>query len=315
MGGTGEADMKGLDLSRRFYEACGRPMIKKRFPADWRRMATGMAGEGSECLGYDDPVSRDHDWGPGFCIWLTDEDYARIGPGLQDAYDSLPKVFIGFSRKKAGLSLKKVGVFSIREFYERFTGLGWAPAAKAQWLRLSDAYLCACTNGVVFDDPLGIFSQIRGQLLAFYPGDVRRFKLASRCAACAQSGQYNFVRSVQRGESVAASFALNQFCSDILSIVFLLKKKYAPFYKWKHRAVRDLGTLGRQIHDAVSDLLKQNGENKKQAIIEDMCRWVVDELRRQDLSDSDSLFLLDHSRAIQDRIEDETIRKMSVWGG
>ena len=67
--------MNGLALSRSFYETIGKPALEQQFPALMSRMAIGLAGEGSECLGFDDELSRDHDWGPAFCIWLEKEDY------------------------------------------------------------------------------------------------------------------------------------------------------------------------------------------------------------------------------------------------
>ena len=80
----------GMELCQAFYEEYGRPMIQSKFPGYEEEIAVGLVGEGSECFGFDDQVSRDHDFGPGFCLWLTDTVYDEIGEELQRAYDGLP---------------------------------------------------------------------------------------------------------------------------------------------------------------------------------------------------------------------------------
>lgn len=307
--------MKGLDLCHGFFLAYGEPLIKENFSFMSDRIAAGMVGEGSECLGFDDSVSRDHDWGPGFCIWLTDEDFDQFGTALQKAYEKLPRMYMGIVRKTARFSPQKLGVFKISEFYKHFTGLPHAPQTPSQWMNLCDAYLCACTSGEVFYDPSGKFSNIRQKLLEFYPEDVRKFKIAAKCMSCAQSGQYNFMRSVRRGESVAAAFAKNAFCLDIMDLAFLLKKRFAPFYKWKHRAVKNLGNLGKQIHDAVAILMACTNDLETQNMIETLCSAIINEMKVQNISKASGNFLLDHGFSAQDAIQDEILRTKDVWGG
>lgn len=57
--------MKGLELCRLYYEEVGAPELKARFPELMSRAAVGLSGQGSDCLGFDDEFSRDHDYGPG----------------------------------------------------------------------------------------------------------------------------------------------------------------------------------------------------------------------------------------------------------
>ena len=71
--------MQGLELSRRYYEEFGINMIKEQFPEYENRIAVGLAGAGSDCFGFDDEISRDHDFGAGFCLWLTEEDNELFG--------------------------------------------------------------------------------------------------------------------------------------------------------------------------------------------------------------------------------------------
>ena len=69
--------MQGLELAKRYYEEVGRPMLERDFPELLPRLAAGLVGEGSECLGFDDELSTDHDFGPAFCLWVPEELYAK----------------------------------------------------------------------------------------------------------------------------------------------------------------------------------------------------------------------------------------------
>ncbi|MEG0365843.1 MAG: tetratricopeptide repeat protein, partial [Coprobacillus sp.] len=89
----------GLKLSRDYYYEIGKPMLEAKFSKYLPYMAIGLVGMGSECLGYDDKLSQDHDFGPGFCIWLPKEVYETIGQSLQVAYNQLPQEFQGYQRQ------------------------------------------------------------------------------------------------------------------------------------------------------------------------------------------------------------------------
>ena len=109
--------MKGLELSRAYYEAFGRPMLEREFPDVMDRIAVGLAGHGSECFGFDDEISRDHDFEPGFCLWITDEDDRDFGFRLFRAYRRLPGEFEGIKLEDTSLfGSESKGVRTIREF-------------------------------------------------------------------------------------------------------------------------------------------------------------------------------------------------------
>jgi len=315
--------LKGLEVSEQYFFKVCMPMIEEKFSVHREKIAAGLVGDGSECFGFDDEISRDHDWGPAFCVWLTKGDYETFGPALTDEINRLPREFAGIARRKESVwGSGRTGVFEMGAFYKRFIGFDHVPKDLQECYVIPEENLAAATNGKVFKDPVGEFTAFRQRLKEFYPEDIRLKKIASRCMAMAQSGQYNYTRCVQRAEYVAARFAEAQFIGDTISMVFLLNRQYKPFYKWMHRAMIQLPVLGTEMHNLLSDLVSDKREEQQGAVysmkgslMEKACRYVIDELVRQGLSDSESDFLLDHGPVVQARIKDARIRDINVWAG
>ncbi|WP_399552323.1 DUF4037 domain-containing protein [uncultured Bifidobacterium sp.] len=316
-------DITGMELSRRFWTTYGRPMLERRHPRYVSRIAAGLVGHGSECYGFDDRLSQDHDFGPGFCLWLTDEDYAAIGDELQRDYDALPATFLGFGPRtttpRASGTGRRVGVFPIGGFFESLTGFRHAPGQDAphEWLLLDEATLAAATNGRVFADPLGAFLSTR-QGFTFMPEDVRLSLISRRLGMAAQAGQYNLPRMLGRDDGAAACLCLEEFVSAVMSLVFLINGPvtvgYLPYYKWRFAALRRLSRrpaarladVGARLEDILrlssaacfgGEGLGEGGGGSTPAIdrirrsIEGVCAEIVRELRRDGLTDSDETFL------------------------
>jgi hypothetical protein len=301
--------MKGMELCRRYYWEVGRPAIQRACPEALPYLAAGLVGEGSECLGFDDELSQDHDWGPGFCLWLADDALTQYGEQLRSIYDSLPGEFLGFSRPQAAPeSADRVGVLSVEGFYRRF--LNTLPKTLADWLTVSDQALSVCVNGEVFEDSPGKFTAVRQQLLTYYPEVVRRKRLAARCALAAQAGQYNLPRCLERGERVAALQALGEFIDHAQAAVFYLERRYRPYYKWAHRALLDL-PLGQRTGPLFQDLTEFSIEYV-QPTVETLCGLLIRELADQGLSQSSGTFLLDHAKEVQGTIQRPSIRELPL---
>ncbi len=307
--------MKGLELSRRYYEEICRPAVREVLPDQIEKMAFGLAGDGSECYGFDDEISRDHDFGPRIMIWLVPSDYMEFGTELQKILTKMPKNFMGFDGINTSQYGKgREGVFTINGFFKKFTGLDFPPSTTGEWRLIPEVNLSLATNGEVFSDPPGQFTEYRNILLAGYPEDLRLKMMAARCMKIAQSGQYNYARSIRRKEYVAARMSLAEFTDSCASMIYLMNKRYKPFYKWMHRGLKDLPVLGQKIYDLLEIISTSAQYSDNIENIETICGLIIKRLQEEGLSDSGSDFLLDHGPRIQQRIKDEQLRNMVPWG-
>lgn len=286
--------MKGLELANQYYDTYGRTMIDEQFPEIAGYTAAGLVGYGSECLGFDDEISRDHDYGPSFCIWLPREIYMRYGKAVQAAYDALPKTLLDLPERVEETQGKgRVGALCLEDFYREILGRETLPQTDAEWLMIPEEALATAVNGSVFEDRFGAFCAFREGLLRYYPESVWRRKLADALAKASQAGQYNYARAMRRGERVAAELALSEFVRESMRLVYLLNRTYAPFYKWMHRGLRELSTGG-EIGDMLGLLYQTDSEADRTLIIEAVCNVLVQILNEKGLSTGQDNFLQNH---------------------
>ena len=292
-------------------------MLASEFPELLPLIAVGLCGSGSECFGFDDEVSRDHDFEPGFCIFLPDEDIVerKTAFRLERAYARLPKEYAGL--KRGGLSPvggARRGVLRFPEFFREKTGSPDGVLSPEDWLSVPEYALAEAVNGEIFFDGSGEVSAIRKRLSEM-PEDARLKKLAGNLLIMAQSGQYNYRRCLAHGETGAAQLAAVEFCRGAMHAIFLLNRRYLPYYKWSFRAMRALPLLAGEA-DTLEFLIStdnraENAEEKYYAM-EDLCARVIAALQDQALTEAVCGDLEKHAYSVNDHIADAALRNRHI---
>ena len=263
-GKTGSA----IQASRRFYENRVAPMIKDRFPQFEDRIAAGIAGEGSDCFGYDDYMSRDHDFGTGVCLWLTDDDMREYGSDLQEAYDALYEAVLE-ENPEAGITdrlRERRGVMTVHDFYSDILGIDCDTDSCAisdeDWKKLEHSCLATAVNGEVFRDDPGIFTAFRKMLLKYYPDHIWKVRIANELHRFSSAMQVNYARCMSRGDMVAAQMCRAEGLDSAMQLYFLMKREFPPYYKWTFRRLAqiDKAESGNAFSDLILKYSDTNGD-------------------------------------------------------
>lgn len=305
-------EITGLELCRKYYEEYGKPMIAEQFPEYEAQIAVGLVGKGSDCFGFDDMQSRDHDFGPRFLMWVTKELYDKIGNALEEAYEKLPDTFMGVKRIETFHGKDRAGVMVIEDFYKNTLGVDLIGVLTGEskrltqvksWLAVHDYALAAAVNGAVFRDDEGIFTSYRELLEGYYPKAVWYRKIAQACALFSQNGQYNLPRMRKRGQLVAAEIAKAECVKQAMKLNYLLHKKYAPHDKWLFKDLPDSADMVLEEPDLptknVAQLVEEISlisvdkahETQLATAIESLAVIFANELERQNIIGSCNLYL------------------------
>ena len=204
-----------LTLSRLFYFEYLKPMIPSEI---LNVLAAGMVGEGSDCFGFDDEISKDHDYQIGCCLWLDKEDYLKYGQRLQAIYEKAAYPF------SIGRLKERRGVFEIDAFYEYLIQDG------------KEECLACATNGEVFEDHLGVFSKRREEI-SYYDEKTWRLNVAKNIHLFSQYAQSNYPRMMARKDYITSQLCISKAIETAMDLMYLFEKRYAPYYKWKRKGL------------------------------------------------------------------------------
>lgn len=258
--------IKGLESGALLAVHIKRELVR-HFPNLWERSCLALVGVGSECLGFDDTISEDHDFFVRCQLFLTESDYASYETMLSGHFKNFPH--------------GRVEIHSIPRFYKYYTFFEEGPQTIWEYNKVPSDCLCVATNGIVYYDELGEFSRIRERLLAFYPEEIRRKKIADSLRRIA-TAKTCYSQMLQRQDIITASLAQADFMQQYLELVHLLNKRYVPFYKWIYRNAFSLTVLGAFTKDILSSYTK-SPTDQKMAFMEMIILEIVKTLQEEEL--------------------------------
>lgn len=235
--------MQGIELSRGFYADIVRPWLSQVAPH--LHYSAALIGYGSELLGFDDEVSKDHNWGPRVHIMVTQaqfdlharrlvEDFSRIAP---PSYHGEP---IGWRSRPhpPANGVEAAGAWEHGlEFHtlearleSHFALRSLDDLSDLQWLGFAEQMLLAFTSGAVFHDDDNRLGQAQDRL-AYYPRNVWLYKIACQWGRIAE--EQAFVgRAGQVGDDLGSRVVAARLARDVMRMGFLLERRYAPYSKW-----------------------------------------------------------------------------------
>ena len=326
--------MKGLEVSKKFYKEFGEKMLCENFSEIKNKISVGLIGAGSECFSYDDDVSTDHDFDPGFLMFIPDDFDDKTIFKLEHAYSKLPKEFMGYKRNALSpVGGNRRGVKKISDFLYEKTGSRDGNLTLYDYLKIPEESLAEVVNGEIWSDESKVLTKIRLKLMVL-PDDIRLKKLAGDILLMAQAGQYNFKRCIEHSEYGAAKLALYEFIKSTIHATFLLNEVYMPYYKWQFRALRDLSwpnalmtekiTNGSDVdefnnmsfEDKLIYFLNLDEEDIQSTIvlkrIEKIAEIFINRLKKDMLSTSPSNYLEPHAYEINNKIKNNDLRNMHI---
>lgn len=226
--------ISGAELARGYYTEVVAPLLGERWPG--LPHAAARLGSGSDVLGLDDAMSRDHDWGLRLTI-LVDED--AVGPVDTHLAARLPAEYRGhptrFGTTWHPESTHQVEVSTVQAFALSRLGVdATRPLTDTEWMSLTGQSVLEMTAGRVFLDTSGELTALQNQL-EWYPDNLWRYVLAADWARIGQ--EFPFIgRTGERGDDTGSRVLAGRVVRSILRLGFLLERRWPPYSKW-------LGTL------------------------------------------------------------------------
>ena len=268
----------GLDLAEAFYWEAVRPIIVNHFP-DLPHSAA-LIGFGSDVIGQDTPMSRDHMWGPRMQVFIPSSQFDTVRPLLHEALSQeLPTLFRGYSTHfgsadnegvrrmepiETGPVEHMVEIWTVESYFQRELGIDpHARLSARDWLTFQEHRLLTLTAGRVFHDDLTL-EQIR-ERFAYYPRDVWLYLLASQWELISQEEPF-MGRTGENKDEIGSYLIASRLVDRLMRLCYLMEKCYVPYSKWYGIRFQDLNCAP-QLSPLLLSALKANDWREREKFL------------------------------------------------
>lgn len=272
--------MKGLEIAQGFYTEWGKAYLEQSFPELAKRVAIGRVF-GSDVIGADDEISQDHNWGPQFTIFLSEEDHAEQGEELSKVMNAgAPNPWKGFRLDGAGD--QSVEVASIPLWIETWIGFSEQPSRDEDWKIIvkqridggineaRESILYFLRHAAIWYDGSGELNKWR-ESLHYYPERVWYSRLAEELFRVWQHGEYNFVQRIaKRDDPLAKTVCIGEFTDGVMRTLLLLNRDYTPYWKWLAHEFRKLETA-KTYAPLLEELASVSNPVRQSEIVQKIC--------------------------------------------
>jgi hypothetical protein len=234
----------GKKLSELYFSEVIHPLLSEHFPS--LIYSAAQLGWGSDVLDMDTPMSMDHGWGPRLTLFLNGPDFVKYEDTLDQFFvNHLPFTFKGFSThfEKAdsgSFVMEARNEYPIRHMItvttpERFFAdtLGvelQKPLTPPIWLTIPQQRLLTVQSGEIYYDGLGSLEPLRSRF-HWYPDDLWCYLLANQWQRIDQDAPF-LSRTGYVADELGSRLLGARLISDLMNLVFLMEKQFAPYRKW-----------------------------------------------------------------------------------
>jgi Domain of unknown function (DUF4037) len=270
-----DRDLRGAELARSFFSGVVEPLLDRALPG--LAYAAARLGSGSDVLGLDDQMSRDHDWGCRLTLLVDEDDRDQVPRISRLLEEELPDRYrehpVRFHLTWDPSVSQQVEVATVAGFAA--TRLGVDPTgglSVLDWLSVTGQSVLEVTAGPVFTDRTRALAAVR-TLLAWYPPDVERYVLAAGwqrlCQLMPMVG-----RTAEAGDELGSRLLSAKLADDLIGLAFALSRRWAPYAKWRGTVFRSL-SIATELGPLLNDAVAAPGWRERENALADACEALL----------------------------------------
>ena len=262
--------------------------------------SAGLLGSGSEVLGFDDPLSMDHHWGPRVMLFLEESTREELSTDIHQVLaNELPLECCGFPTNYSspdpndkgvqhllpvsdGPVNHRVELLSPAPYLQSYLGVdATGELGELEWLTIPQQKLLSVTSGALFRDDLNL-KEVRRRL-AFYPRDVWLFQIGA-CWTRVGQEEHLMGRAGAAGDEVGSAIIGARLVRDVMRLAFLMEQRYAPYPKWFGSAFSQLPS-SRPLSPLLARALQAKDWREREGALCEALEWAVGRLNKMEVAD------------------------------